>query len=380
MRKILFCLLLLGCCLVAGACMFVNHPQFGQQQIQSGFYSIADSSHYHDGEFHNLIPTSVLSDGSSTFSILMSDLFSSAGRLRPENPIPTIKTELKRFDKNTDQVIWFGHSSCFVQLEGKSILIDPVFSDYASPLPFVNKAFEGTGIYAADDMPEIDYLLITHDHWDHLDYSTVIALKSKVKHVVCPLGVGAHFKKWGYAQERIHEADWYDRLELEKEITIHVLPARHYSGRRMSRNKTLWAGFALESEKRRLFFSGDSGYGPHFSEIGRKFSGFDLVFLDCGQYDKRWAYIHMNPEEAVRAAKDLQTKALLPAHVGKFTIARHPWDEPFTRIAGASRKENTRLLTPQIGEPIFLDSIQTKMSQWWNDTNLLAPNNVLAEK
>lgn len=342
--------------------------------------SIANSSHYYDGEFHNLTPTSILSDDSSTFSILISDFFSSAERLKPENPVPTIKTELKKLDKNTDQVIWFGHSSCFVQLAGKTILIDPVFSDYASPLPFVNKAFAGTDMYTANDMPDIDYLLITHDHWDHLDYSTVIALKSKVKHVVCPLGVGAHFDKWGYAREKIHEADWYARLDLEKEVTIHVLPARHYSGRLTSKNKTLWAGFALKTRKRRIFFSGDSGYGPHFAEIGRKFSGFDLVFLDCGQYDERWVYIHMNPDEAVRAAEDLQAQALLPAHVGKFTIARHPWDEPFIRIAEAGKREKIRLVTPQIGEQIFLDNIQTELSQWWKSTDLPAPNNVLAEK
>jgi L-ascorbate metabolism protein UlaG (beta-lactamase superfamily) len=324
MSKILLCLLLVGCCLAVGACMFVNQPQFGQQSAGSNLATIANSSHYYDGEFLNLIPTSVLSDDSSTFSILMGDLFSRAERLRPEAQVPTVKTELKKLAKNTDQVIWLGHSSCFVQLEDKTILIDPVFSNYASPLPFINKAFEGTDIYTADDMPDIDYLLITHDHWDHLDYSTIVALQSKVKHVICPLGVGAHFEKWGYDREKIHETDWYNRVELAEELIIHVLPARHYSGRLAAKNQTLWASFALETGKRRLFFSGDSGYGPHFAEIGRKFSGFDIVFLGCGQYDKRWANIHMNPEEAVRAAEDLQAKALLPAHVGKFTIARHP--------------------------------------------------------
>lgn len=365
MTKNLLYLVLVGCCLVAGACMFVNQPQFGQQSTESSQDSIANSSHYYDGEFHNLTSTPVLSNDSSTFSILIRDFFSRAKRLRPEILVPTIKTELKTLDRNTDQVIWLGHSSCFVQLNGKTILIDPVFSDYASPLPFINKTFAGTNIYSSDDMPDIDYLLITHDHWDHLDYSTVTALKAKVKHVVCPLGVGAHFYKWGYAQEHIHEADWYDRLALEKEITIHMLPARHYSGRLMSKNKTLWTGFALETGKRRLFFSGDSGYGPHFAEIGRKFSGFDLVFLDCGQYDPRWANIHMNPEEAAKAARELNAKVLLPAHVGRFTIAKHPWDEPFMRIAEASRKENIRLLTPCIGQTLNLEDERQRFSPWW---------------
>ncbi len=360
--------------------MFANQPQFGQQSTESGTSSGADSPHYYDGEFHNLTPTSVLSDDSNTFSILVSDLFSRAERLKPETPNPTIKTDLKSLDKNTDQVVWFGHSSCFVQLEGKTILIDPVFSDYASPLPFINEGFDGTNIYSADDMPDIDYLLITHDHWDHLDYSTVMALKFKVKQVICPLGVGAHFEKWGYSREKIHEADWYNRIEMPEELIVHVLPARHYSGRLTPKNQSLWAGFALETGKRRLFFSGDSGYGPHFDEIGRKFSGFDIVFLDCGQYDKRWANIHMDPAEAVKAAKDLQAKALFPAHVGKFAIARHPWDEPFIRITEASRNEKIRLLTPRIGEQIFLDNLLTEMSQWWKNASLIAPKNVLAEK
>ena len=140
------------------------------------------------------------------------------------------------------------------------------------------------------------------------------------------------FEKWGFASEKIHEADWYEQVDFADGFRIHVLPARHYSGRLFSQNKTLWAGFALESSTNRLFFSGDSGYGPHFAEIGKRFGGFDFVALDCGQYDDRWAYIHMTPEEAVKAATDLNAKALLPCHTGRFTIARHPWDEPFIRI------------------------------------------------
>lgn len=149
------------------------------------------------------------------------------------------------------------------------------------------------------------------------------------------------------------------------DFTIHVLPARHYSGRLLTRNRTLWIGFALEHAGRRILFSGDSGYGPHFAEIARKFSGFDLVALNMGQYDARWPYIHMTPEEAAQAAEALNAKALLPAHVGKFSIARHAWDEPFERIAAASEGKRYRLLTPMNGEPIYLANEQQRFVRWW---------------
>jgi L-ascorbate metabolism protein UlaG (beta-lactamase superfamily) len=146
-----------------------------------------------------------------------------------------------------------------------------------------------------------------------------------------------------------------------------VLPARHYSGRLLTRNKSLWAGYAITTAGRRIFVSGDSGYGPHFAEIGHRFGGFDLVVLDTGQYDEQWPYIHMTPEEAAHAAQDLQADALLPGHVGKFSLARHSWDAPFRRIAAASEGRSYRLLTPMIGSPILLDDRQQRFSRWWED-------------
>lgn len=224
----------------------------------------------------------------------------------------------------------------------------------------------GTNIYTAEDMPQIDCRLISHDHWDHLDYPTIMALKSKVKQVICPLGVGAYFEYWGYPKEKIQEGDWHDRITLGKDVFVHVLPARHYSGRLLEENKTLWAGFALETPEHRIFFSGDSGYGPHFSKIGKAFNGFDLVMLDCGQYDPRWAYIHMTPEEALQAGRDLGAKAFIPVHVGRFTIANHSWDDPFKQLAKDRRSYSYQLLTPRIGEPVILDGKSSpKFSCWW---------------
>jgi len=207
-----------------------------------------------------------------------------------------MKTDFKTLDKGKDVVVWLGHSSYFMQLGGKRILIDPVFSSSAAPVSFANKAFNGTNLYTAEDMPEIDYLLISHDHWDHLDYPTVIALKPKVKNVVCGLGVGSYFEDWGFEPILIHEADWFTVLEFEDGLIIHVLPSRHFSGRLFTRNKTLWTGFALVTPDRRVFYSGDGGYGPHFKQIGEMFNGFDLVIMENGQYDKNWPYIHMMPE------------------------------------------------------------------------------------
>lgn len=373
----LMSLFVLVCCLVLGACILLNQPKFGGSPEGPRLAALQKAAHYQGGAFKNLIATSKFTQDVSTFSIIRHDLLSPQKRLVPDAPVPAVKTDLKSLDRKRDLVVWLGHSSYFIQLGGRRILLDPVFSDYAAPLPFLNRAFAGTNIYSAADMPEIDALLISHDHWDHLDYATVVRLRDKVGRVVAPLGVGAYFESWGYPAEKIYEADWYQPVSLEDSFTIYVLPARHYSGRLLRQNQTLWAGFALVSSGRKLFFSGDSGYGPHFAEIGRKFGRFDFAALDCGQYDERWAYIHMTPEEAVKAAKDLNAEALLPSHVGRFSIARHPWDEPFLRIASASGGKAFELLTPIVGEPVQLNSVRQEFSHWWVN---LVPEDVALEK
>ena len=255
--------------------------------------------------------------------------------------------------------------SYYLQACGKRILTDPGFSPSAAPVSFANKAFAGTNLYTAEDMPEIDYLLISHDHWDHLDYPTIMVLQPKIKNVVCGLGVGTYFEQWGFAEERIHEADWFSTLKLEPRFTIHVLPARHFSGRLLSRNQTLWNSFAVVTPNRRIFYSGDGGYGPHIKQIGELLQGVDLAIMENGQYDKNWPYIHMMPEEVALAAEELNAKALLPGHSGKFSIANHAWDDPFIRITAASQGRNYRLLTPVIGEPMDLGNSQQAFSRWW---------------
>ncbi|SCM79380.1 Beta-lactamase domain protein [uncultured Sporomusa sp.] len=353
--------------LALGITLYLQQPKFGVLPEGARLDRIKHSPHYVDGQFQNIVPTPNFSEGNSVASVWWSFLVTKKDqRLIPVDSIPVIKTDLMALKKDKDVVIWLGHSSYFMQLGGKKLLIDPVFSSYAAPLSFLNKAFKGTvSQYTAEDMPDIDYLLISHDHWDHLDYPTITALKPKIKHVICGLGVGSYFEQWGFETKLIQEADWFTVIKLEDNFDIHVLPARHFSGRMLSKNKTLWAGFAFVTPERRIFFSGDGGYGPHFKQIGEMLQGFDLAIMENGQYDQRWPYIHMMPEEVVQAVEELKAKALLPGHAGKFAIANHSWDEPFKRITNASQDKNYELLTPMIGEPVELDNHQQSFSRWW---------------
>lgn len=365
LKKMLIIVLLMFGVVALGVGFYLQQPKFGVMPSGERLEAIKDSPHYVNEQFENLLPTPVLVGDQGFVSALWNNLFNKRERLVPNGAIPSVKTDLLHLDKSKDIVVWLGHSSYFIQIEGKRILVDPVFSASAAPVSFANKAFQGANPYTAEDMPEIDYLLISHDHWDHLDYPTVFALKPKIKNLICGLGVGAYFAHWGFTEEQIQEADWQTALQLEDGLAVHVLPARHYSGRMLTKNKTLWVGFALTTSKQKIFISGDSGYGPHFKEIGDRFDGFDLVMLDHGQYDQRWPYIHMTPEEAVQAAGDLQAKALIPTHVGKFSIANHAWDDPFQRVAAASKDKGHRLLTPIIGEPVELGNEQQNFSYWW---------------
>jgi len=351
--------------LVIGGYAYLQHPKFGALPDGKHLEAAVRSPNYRNGVFNNLIDTPMRTQESGGFvSNLWSLLVDRNPNLKPPSPLASTRVDLKALAASDEVLVWLGHSSYFVQLGGKKILIDPVFSISAAPIPYANDAFTGTTPYTADDMPDIDYLLVTHDHWDHLDYPSAKALRSKVGQVVVGLGMGQYFEQWGYPIDRIHERDWNTTVG-DTDVRVHVLPARHYSGRMLTRNKTQWVAFALETPQRRLFFSGDSGYGPHFREIGERFSGFDLVALDSGQYDPRWANIHMFPEQAVQAAQDLRAKALVPAHVGRFSIAAHDWDEPFKRISTAAQGKPYRLLTPGIGAVVRIGDETQSFSPWW---------------
>lgn len=365
-RKKLLLAGLFSCPVVIGAiCMSgcALYRQFGDNPKEGYLEEVQSSPHYIGGKFQNLEPTPMFTDGSGPLGAIMEVMFAADTRAVPASPLPFVKIDFKALPPDKDLVIWLGHSSFYLQLGGYRILIDPIFSGHASPLSLINRAFEGTNRYSAGDFPEIDYLLISHDHWDHMDYHTAIAMNPLVKNVVCGLGVGSHYRYWGYDAARVHEGDWYTAFRVSDNLTIHVLPARHRSGR--SGGAGLWVSFAIVSPERRVFFSGDSGYGKHYAEIGARLGGFDLVMLDSGQYNDKWRYAHMIPEEAAQAAEELRSRWLLPAHVGRFRLATHAWDEPFSRATEASRGKAYRLITPVIGEVVALDAGEQKFSRWW---------------
>lgn len=366
MMRILFFVLLVLVLLGLALILYLHHPKFGQLPEGASLEIVQASPNYRDGEFKNEVETPLFTTDQSFMEVLIDNIRADKTGLTPESAIPSEPVNFKTLDPDRDLVVWLGHSSYYIQINGLRILLDPVFSQAAAPVSFANRAYAGTTVFAVDDFPELDLLLITHDHWDHLDYPTVTGLKDKVARVITPLGVGSYFRGWGFPDSMIQEGDWYDQFAVSDDVTVLITPARHYSGRMLERRQTFWSGFVLESPERRMFFSGDSGYGPHFAEIARRFRSFDLVALDQGQYDSRWANIHMTPEEAAQAAEELGAARLLPGHVGKFTLARHTWDEPFERMVDAAKGRSYDLLTPVLGTAVsFEDGEQTPPPHWW---------------
>ena len=351
-----------------GGYSFIHRPEFGRLPQGERLARIQASPHYINGKFQNLVPVQVMSDdsGENRFVATAKFLFGDKSALSPQEPMLSHKTDLKKLDIKQDLVVWMGHSTFYMQLGGRRILIDPVFSSYASPVFFINKAFSGSNIYTAADMPDIDVLAISHDHWDHLDYPTVMALKDKIKNIVCPLGVGEYFEQWGFDLQILHEEDWDKEIKIAEDFSIHILPSQHFSGRFLTQNPTLWCGFAFVTPKNKVYYSGDGGYGEHFKAIGKQFGGFDLMLGENGQYNMAWHAIHLLPEETAQAAVDVRAKALLPAHGGKFALARHPWQEPYQKLTEASQGKDYQLLTPEIGEAVSIDEISLQaFGKWW---------------
>jgi L-ascorbate metabolism protein UlaG (beta-lactamase superfamily) len=272
---------------------------------------------------------------------------------------------LNQIHSDKPVIVWFGHSSYFIRAEHKNFLIDPVFSGHASPLSWMVKAFPGSNEYKAADMPRIDYLVLTHDHYDHLDYKTIRQLREKVNAVYCSLGMAAHLAHWGMDPHLITELDWWESDEPEENIQLTAAPGRHFSGRGLKRGQSLWSSFILKTPQHNLYLGGDSGYDSHFKEIGNKYGPFDLAILEAGQYNTMWPYIHMMPEETVQAAIDLRAKALLPVHWGKFKLSMHPWNEPIQRVLDKAKEFNMPVFTPRIGEPVIMGN-DFENTDWWN--------------
>lgn len=352
--------------LILSTFLFAQQDKFGAIPKGERLEKIKLSKNFRNGSFQNLNETPDLSEGATYFSVLTEFFFGKSKRSEPKTILPNQKIDLKSLNPSENYLVWFGHSSYFIQIDGVKILVDPVFSGSASPIYFTTKAYKGTDVYSVSDFPEIDYLLISHDHWDHLDYLTILELDKKVKKVICGLGVGEHFQKWNYDLDKIIEKDWWDEIIVNDSFKIALTPARHFSGRAFSRNKSLWTSFVLKSKNFSIYVGGDSGYDTHFKEIGEKYGPFNLAMLECGQYNKNWKYIHMMPNEVVQASIDLKSEKFIPVHWSKFSLALHAWDEPIKAVTEVAKARNVQHIHPIIGEKISLDS--THISKiWWEN-------------
>ncbi|WP_084111201.1 MBL fold metallo-hydrolase [Chryseobacterium taiwanense] len=348
--------------------MVINQEVFGAEAKGERLERMQQSKHFKDKQFQNLSHTPSLAEGHSMPKVMYDFFFKKKDPLlKPVKNLPSIHTDLKNLSKDEDVFIWMGHSSYFIQTDGVSFLIDPVLSLYGSPFKFFNKAFAGADIFKPEDIPNIDYLVITHDHYDHLDYPTVKAIKNKVGKVILPLGVGAHLEQWGYQPEQLIEEEWGAEAFLKNNIKITFTPARHFSGRKTQRNVTLWTSYVLETPTKKMFLGGDSGYDTHFKMIGEKFGPFDYAIMENGQYNEAWKYIHALPEDVIQASIDVKAKKIIPVHSAKFALALHPWNEPLQKVVDLGKEKNLNILTPMIGEPVDLNASSQQFKIWWED-------------
>ncbi|NIK93305.1 MBL fold metallo-hydrolase [Mangrovimonas sp. CR14] len=343
----------------------LNQSKFGQHPKGERLERIKKSANYQDGAFKNLSDTKVMTSDKGTFRTMLDFMLSKKVDVTPTDSLPFVKTNLKNLNQEEDILVWFGHSSYFMRIDGRTYLVDPVFCGYAAPFSFMNKAYKGTNNYHVDDLPNIDYLIISHDHWDHLDYETILQLKPKVKQVVCALGVGQHLEYWGYETTMIHELDWYEGISFG-DVNFTATPARHFSGRGLRRNKTLWASYVLKTPSYNFYIGGDSGYDPFYKEIGSKYGPFDLAIIEQGQYSEDWNQIHLLPKQLFQVAEDLNVQRVFPVHNSKFALSGHPWYEPLN-AALENKESEIALVTPMVGEVVSLNDSTQVFSSWWKD-------------
>jgi L-ascorbate metabolism protein UlaG (beta-lactamase superfamily) len=297
---------------------------------------------------------------------LMTDYFKMKTKLRPIKDLPIVLPN--KDNGSLESVTWFGHSASLLKIEGKKLLLDPMFGDASSPFPVFNsKRYSGAFSLEREDFKEIDAIIISHNHYDHLNYKSIMRLKDRAKHFYVPIGVARYLIKWGVSPNKISEHNWWDEITFDN-IKLVCAPARHFSGRSMTdKDRSLWCSWLILGQETKVFFSGDSGYAPHFKEIGNKYGPFDLTLMECGQYDTRWSAIHMLPEETVQAHIDVKGELLVPIHWGAFTLALHEWSDPIERVTKEANRLGVNIATPQIGEAITLQSKDYPTAAWWRE-------------
>ena len=353
---------------VLGVFVFVNAaPQFGGSLTKEQKLAYESKEHFKAGKFLNIEEVDMTFDFSKMRKIFKAMRNPDALR-SPKEDLEVLAVNPADIDlaDSSSSFTWLGHSSVLVETDGKMLLIDPMFSMRPSPISFLGgkRFFENMPV-EINELPAIDVVLISHDHYDHLDYRSIQELNDKVNYFIVPLGVDNHLIKWGVAPEKIKALDWWEAQEMAG-IEFVFTPSKHFSGRGLTnRFSTLWGSWVINSKSDKIFFSGDSGYGSHFKEIGSKYGPFSLTMMECGQYNENWPDVHMMPEETVKAAEELGTKWVLPIHWGAFSLAPHSWTDPVERVRAAAIGSSVQITTPRIGETVQLNDMNYPEQAWW---------------
>ena len=336
-------------------------PVFGGTPTGERLDRMQRSPQWRDGRFRNALPTLSAGDGGSIWEWFFGD----KSLRRPQQPVSIVPRTASDFEPpSACRLSWLGHATTLVEIEGRRFLIDPVFGESAAPSrAFGVRRFHAPPL-ALEDVPALDAVVLTHDHYDHLDYHAVRSLAGRVPLWICPLGVGAHLERWGVPAERVVECDWWERVEVG-DLEVVCTPARHFSGRSLGdRDRTLWSGWAFVGREHRVYATGDGGYGPHFLEVGERLGPFDATLAEVGAYDGGWADIHMGPEQAVRAVRDARGGLLVPVHWGTFSLAFHGWTEPAERVLEAARASRVPVAVPRPGESVE-PGAPPPTERWW---------------
>ncbi|MDL2354359.1 MAG: MBL fold metallo-hydrolase [Pseudomonadota bacterium] len=330
--------------------------------------AILRSPQFSDGKFRNAVAMHKTSFG-DTVGIFWKFLFQKPKNTVPTGVIPVLTlTRAQLLAAPDDTVFRLGHSTMLIKLGGAFYLTDPVFSERASPVQWFGPTRFHQPPIAIDDLPPIEAIILSHDHFDHLDYAAVLALSGKTRHFITPLGVGERLIGWGVPAAKVRQLDWWQSTRVN-DVHLVATPAQHFSGRSVSdRDATLWASWVIQHGDLKLFFSGDSGYFDGFKQIGARFGPFDLAMLETGAYDAMWPDVHMQPEETLQAFIDLKGKILMPVHNGTFDLGLHRWQEPLDRIAALAKAAGVAITTPRMGEQLAMRLPRPTLA-WWADVD-----------
>lgn len=324
-----------------------------------------ESSHYSKGKFHNTSGETTSFEFGKIYQFLVNSIKSRNVEKVPKGKVPVVPMRTEDILSTSDDTIWrIGHSTLLLKLSNQLVLLDPVFSERASPFSMIGpKRFHKTPI-DIEHLPEIDAVVISHNHYDHLDKASIKQLTNKVKRFIVPLGNANDLMAWGVDSSKISEVDWWQTTQIG-DLEIIATPSQHFSGRGITdKDKTLWASYVIRSQESNIHFSGDTGYFKGFKEIGDKYGPFDMTLVETGAYHPDWAEIHMLPEQSLQAHIDLKGKRMMPIHNGTFSLALHSWKDPFDQISKLSEQHNVALLTPKMGEALTINGREETLS-WW---------------